>query len=305
MQEFELPKDRDFLPPKPKEQRATGGKRVFSYLPSVVAAILMVSVSSLSSLLQFNFSIKEVVWSTFIISLALRMALMFSAKWIGADSNFLRLQNGDTVEKYRARYLQATEGIDIPHFEKWILARNREEKKEQYRLLLRAKINRLQALLSKKRYLGSVRMTKHRTKCIRAYERHIELLIHKSSEEYLEEHIDVIRVKFTPLKASDFLSPSDTTVAKRVYSMNRTRENVVEISKGIPLMLFFTLLSSFVGYNVVVGSLSAMSLLIDLFSITMNFISGFTTVAHRNISKLISVYIERQAVLEAYKKDLT
>ena len=285
---------------------SNAGQSTFvSYLPSVLLTVLLFAVSALSSLFQFDFYLQKIIWHSFIMSTALRLVVVFCAKWVGADTAYQRGKQGNDVMRAREAYLKEGEGVSFHAFEKWIEAYNLLRKKELYLLHLRAKAEKLEAKGAKLLREASISGSSRKERRGQALIRRAHELLSCTTDDYLEEHLPYMRVRgFYPISAATFFAPSVTGIKRERYSLDEAKENTVEIAKGMPLMLLLTTVTCLVGYSASIGTVTALSVMMDLVNILVSFITGWRMVGEKNLRKLISVYISRKTVLEAYKKEL-
>ena len=58
-------------------------KKILAYLPSLVFFIILIAMSGLGTLIQFNFDIQQIVWATFFVGFSLRFLLNAMSRYIG------------------------------------------------------------------------------------------------------------------------------------------------------------------------------------------------------------------------------
>jgi hypothetical protein len=301
--EFEVDLEEDYIEQTRKAVKKR--KDVLSFLPTVGMIILLFAVSSISSLLQFSFSFQEVVWSSLIITLGLRMAMLLSGQWIGADGRYQVDQKSEDVKKAKSEYMEASEKLDIPTFDRWIYRENIRRKTEAYQTKNNRKIAALDIKINRiKRKMMFTPTEKLRAKMHRLSQKkeNIEAV---NSDDFVRQHILDLRVKYKPLHASDFLTPSEFLSGKtEKYHMSEAAENVAEIAKFLPMTIFVTLWFSIVGTSYYFGSLSVVSVVMDTFATALHVSTGWYYVGRRTVSTEIFIFRSRKAMIERHLSEV-
>ena len=301
--EFDVDLEEDYIE---KTRKAVKRRKGFlSFLPTVAMVILLFAVSSVSSLLQFSFTLQEVVWSSLIITLGLRLIMLLAAQWIGADGRYQVDQKSEDVKRSKDEYTSASASIDITSFDRWVYMENIRRKTEAYQgknnkkiAVLEIKINRL-----KRKMMFSP--TRKMKKALQELTRKKEDIEAVNSDEFVRQHILDLRVRYKALHASDFLTPSEFLSEKtEKYHMSEAVENVTEIAKFMPITIFITVWFTLVGTSYYWGTLSAVSVVFDTFSTALHFSTGWFYVGRRTVATLIFVYRSRKAVIERYMSDI-
>lgn len=282
-----------------------GRKEVFSFLPTVIMVLLLFAVSSISSLLQFSFSLKDVAWTSLCLTLGLRLTMLIASQWIGADCKFRADQKNEDLDKARKEYRKASEELDIAAFDRWVYMENIHRKTEAYRNKNNKKIADIDIKISriKRKLLFSPS---------EALEISLQKLEHKkedieaiNTDEFIRQHILDVKVKYNALHVSDFLTPSEFLSGKdEKYHMSEAVENVSEIAKFIPTTIFITILFSLVGTSYHFGTLSVVSLIFDVFSTAFNFSTGWFYVGRRTVATQIFVFRSRKAVIDRHLSEI-
>ena len=70
------------------KKESSGVGKFLSVLPTVVLTIALFSLSALSTLINFNFSFKDIVWASFLTALFLRIATAAMSKYLGSNSRY-------------------------------------------------------------------------------------------------------------------------------------------------------------------------------------------------------------------------
>lgn len=301
--EFDVDLEEDYIQKTRKAIKKR--KDVLSFLPTVVMLILLFAVSSVSSLLQFSFSIQDVVWPSLILTIGLRLTMLLSAQWIGSDGKYHIDQKSPEVQKAREQYIEASEKINVTDFDRWIYLENIRRKTEAYQgknnkkiADLDIKINRIKRKLM---FKPSERLKKRLAKLTEKRE-DIEAV---NSDEFVRRHILDLRVRYKQLRASDFLTPSEFLSEKtEKYHMSEAAENISEIVKFMPVTIFITVWFALVGTSYYWGTLSVVSIVFDTFATALHFSTGWYYVGRRTVATLIFVFRSRKAVIERHLSDL-
>lgn len=276
-------------------------KKILGYLPSVVFFIILIVMSGIGTLIQFNFDIQQIVWATFIVGFSLRFLLNAMSRYIGADTCYNLERVKPYVQEPKDRFIKLSRAIDYGTFEEWIDGENLLTKIQIYKEKITKKINRI------KRSIRQV-TTKNRLKHNDKYDVKLNKLNEKKTfleseitEENINENISYLRIRFRRLKAKDFETESEiANTTKKTYSINASLETVKGITKGLPLMFFVSLFGSMLTYNITMGSINAMSCLYDIAMIIFNATIGYVALGKKNIQRLIGVYNDRSEVLSKY-----
>lgn len=278
--------------------------RAMQFLPTVFMVGMLFAVTSISTLININFTLKDVVWSSLLFDMALRLLTLFSAQWIGSDSRYQRDRMGDDVQTAKKRFVASSEQIELSAFSAWIRVENDRIKKEAY---LKKMGEKMSALKVKKKRIdrecsdGFSRFDAWRYKKIL---KKMDDIKTKTTDEYIDDNIRKLRVKYRRLRTSDFLVPTEYVVAKKeLYNMSEVRETSKEIFKFFPVSMFFMILGATIGYQATAGTVNAFSIVFDTFSVAMHFSTGWFYVGRKTVSKLIYVFCCKKIVIDRYLAD--
>lgn len=301
MDKFEI-NESEFQPAQ-KKGHNQDSKSILNYLPDVVMAIMLIAMSSLSTLFQYDFAIKEIVWSSFIIMLVLRCATLFMSRYIGADLRYSKDFYSEETAELRQKYINEGKDIDACEFESWLNEYNKTYKISLYKKNMQVKISNAESKLRNYKYSYDANPKRATQRKIEDLERYIQELYNLIDEEYIEKNISSIKVKgYNPLRISNFLSSNtESDGYKDVYAVNVKKEMGEEISKSIPFTIVLTLLSSTIAMSYTTGDFNIISMLMDLICIALNFSLGWAYVAPKTLAHLKSVYINRYAFLKKFK----
>ena len=281
-------------------ETAVNKKDVMAFLPGVVMMLIILAISSFSTLLQFDFQINEIAWDAFAAMAILRVATMFCSKWIGADVRYKRDAAGDAITTARAEFVELSRRVDTVSFEKWIAEQNRAERIRKAKAAADMRLSRLRDSEERAKTVLMDKQTrrakKRYTAACRAREREEE----RATVEWIEQNLSSIHVKVRDLRADDFLVPTEHTEHREVYTVNYMAENTWSVAKGIPFMLLFMLISSMISLSVIGGSPNWISMASDLFSILLNFSTGYGMDGGKTSALTLQVYERRKMVLNRF-----
>lgn len=291
---------------KIKLDALTGGEKVvskkdiMSFLPGIVMMLIILSVSSFSTLLQFDFQFNEIAWDAFAAMAILRVATMFCSKWIGADLRYKHEYAADAITTARREFIELSRRVDTVAFEKWIAEQN---KSERIRKAKAAADMRLSRLRDSEERAKSDCMDKQTAKAKKRYTaacRAREMAEERATVEWIEQNLSSIHVKVRDIRADDFLVPTEHTEHREVYTVNYMAENTWSVAKGIPFMLLFMLISSMISLSFIGGIPNWISMASDLFSILLNFSTGYGMDGGKTAALTLQVYERRKMVLNRF-----
>ncbi len=276
-------------------------KKFLRYIPSAVFFIILIVMSGIGTLIQFNFDIKQIVWVAFLISFILRFALNAMSRYIGSDTCYNIEKEKIYVQEPKERFIKLSKAIDYGTFEEWIDAENLTAKIDAYKNKITKKINRIKRKIRIITSKNTLKQKKRYTEKIKTLKERQPFLESEITDEFIKENINYLRVRFRKLKARDFESESEIENSqKETYSINVSFETFKGIVKGLPVMFFISLFGSMITYNIAMGSINAMSCLYDIAMIIFNASIGYVGLGKKNIQKLIGVYNSRSKVLSRY-----
>ena len=276
-------------------------KKFLRYIPSAVFFIILIVMSGIGTLIQFNFDIKQIVWVAFLISFILRFALNAMSRYIGSDVCYNIEKEKIYVQEPKERFIKLSKAIDYGTFEEWIDAENLTAKIDAYKNKITKKINRIKRKIRIITSKNTLRQKKRYTEKIKTLKERQSFLGSEITDEFIKENINYLRVKFRKLKARDFESESEIENSqKETYSINLSFETFKGIVKGLPVMFFISLFGSMITYNIAMGSINTISCLYDIAMIILNASMGYVGLGKKNIQKLIGVYNSRSKVLSKY-----
>lgn len=285
------------------EQKAkAAGKKVFSFLPSILLLFVAIALTSIASLFQYNFDLSKIVLMDLIVFASLRIIVMFLSKYVGADMRYQRDVSDEDVTFAQKNFMDLSKNLDRGEFEKWIKTENRSSKISAYRESISKKLEKINAKRRKLEFRNSRKPKTKWNKKLLALEEKAITLKYQCTDEYIVENISHIKVKYQHMHATDFLSPNEYSVKVERYGMSEHAENIKEITKGVPLALMIIVVGAMVTFDVSKGTVNAMSMLIDLGSILFYFLQGWSVVGRKTIALLITVYECRRSVIERFNE---
>lgn len=299
MEEFDF-NEKDLLDETLAHKKESSGVGKFlSVLPTVVLTIALFSLSALSTLINFNFSFKDIVWASFLTALFLRIATAAMSKYLGSNSRYQVGQKSPELLRLQNKIRTTAEKINYAEFRAWIIAENKKRKLEAYmrgwkrkaadidEQIGRLKIKPLNDEIAKK-------ITKLEYK-----KREIEYL---TSEDYIKKYLDTKKVKYIRLDYRKFVTAfsSDGGYKREIYSINEKLENGKEILKGLPTMIFISLLSAMIGFSVSFGQINVISCITDIVNITLQFMTGWFFIGSKTLTTEMCVFISKEAILDKF-----
>lgn len=284
-----------------KIKKNTAGSKITAYLPTVFSMIVLLALSSVSTLFQFNFSFHSVAWNTFLLSLTLRFCYNFIARYGSANLRYQLSQNSTQVKDACDLYVRESQKLDISHFAAWIEQKNAKNKENAYRAKIQGQIQCIDNKISFLKYKNARKMTKRAERKIESLKFKRDELQQRISDEYIKDNIRYIKVKYTVLRVSDFfISTGKGTGSKEKYSIDEGKEISRECFKGIPSTLMLTLLGSLIGINITLGSVNVVSILFDVMAVSINFFNGYWIIGGKSVASLLSVYTARRLLIAEY-----
>ncbi len=300
MREFE--EFKEFIPQENKANNNIEKTSLAEYLPSVCLTIVLVILSGLGTIVQYSFDFKNIVWSTFIVSLSLRLVTIFSAKYVGSNLFYNKEMHSENVVKIKTELSDVGKDIDKSDLDKYVNTYNFESKKKAYKTKIRSKIAKREQKVNKLKFKNELLYKKRREKLISRHNKKIEELKAISSDEYVEKNIRYIKVKYKKVRPCYFFSfTENNSVKDRYYNVNVSTETSKEIIKSLPLTIFITILGSTMVFSATTGTLNLLSFFYDLTMIMFNFVLGWFVVGKKVLSATISAYINRIIFLKEYK----
>lgn len=273
-------------------------KNAVSLLPTVLMTLIITATSFVSTLIQLDFSLKDVIWREVLIMITLRILLQVSSKYISGDARVRRGLVRDPITTNKAKYAELSDKLDAGDFFSWVDAYNLRLKRKAYEDGMACRVSRLRDKISRVK-CRSIRRGKESKRLHRLEKELAEMETHVTPT-YIDENLMHIRVRIKPLRASDFLSDGKEEDHAHIYSVNPRKDLSFRVARGIPFTLFLSLLLALISGSYMTGKLNLMTALADLLSIGINlylgaFVTGDSTLAVVNAS-----YVNRQTILRLY-----
>ncbi len=274
---------------------------VMTYLPSAILTIILIALSGLGTLLQFNFELKSIVWSTFIISLGLRLISIFLSKYVGSNIYYNKALYSDEVQDVKNEFVKAGKSLDKAEFEMYVNKYNLEAKKKAYCVKIRSKIIKNSTIVKKLKHEIELDYSTKKEKQIKKREKIVAELETLCEVDYIDKNIAYIKVKYQKLKTCYFLSPVEDTETKYIqYNVSFSKENAKEIVKTLPLTAMLVFFGTLIGYDVSMGTANIVSVFYDIGNMVFNFIMGWFVVGKKVVSRTINAYINRLTFIAGY-----
>lgn len=277
-------------------------KKILGFIPSILFFIILMVMSGIGTLIQFQFDITQIIWMTFFISFALRFLTIALSKYIGSDTCYNIEKLKPYVQEPKERFIKLSRAIDYGTFEDWIDKENIQTKIHIFKEKQTKKLNSINAKIRKIKIKNSLNKKKRYDNRIAKLNSQKEYIEFELTDEYINDNIRYLKIWFIKkLKSKDFETESEiANTSRKTYSMNSSYETVKGIIRGVPQILFITLLGSAITYNITVGNINAISFLYDLAMILWYAINGYMGLGKKNIQKLIGVYNDRTEVISKY-----
>lgn len=271
-------------------------------LPSIFLAIIIFSLSALSTAVEFRFSLKTIVWSMFLLSLSLRLALIISSKYAGADLKVRIGQKDNALTELKTTFTNLVKETDISKFKAWVHEQNLKKKKTAYANKIMAKIKKLEHKIEWLEYKCEKKPNKSIHNKVERLKFRLERLKKVSTEEFIAKNIQFLKVKYRPYNANDYLIDStDSGGSEYKTNVNLALENGKGVAKGLPYSIMVSLFASCLGFGIAFKTVNIVSVLIDLFTILLNFSNGIFIVGQKTLSIQQGVYNNKISTLLEYK----
>ena len=219
---------------------------------------------------------------------------------MGADLRYKRDAAGDAITTARAEFVEMSRRVDTVVFEKWIAAQNRSARMCKAKENAEARLSRLRDSEERAKTVLMDKQTRRAKKRYMAACRAREMAEERATVEWIEQNLSSLHVKVRDLRADDFLVPTEHTEHREVYTVTYIAENTWSVAKGIPFMLLFMLISSMISLSFIGGSPNWISMASDLFSILLNFSTGYGMDGGKTSALTLQVYERRKMVLNRF-----
>ena len=294
----------------PKEETNTITEKVgrikagiMTYAPSIILSLILVAISALGTLIQFNFQLNTIVWSTFIISLGLRLISNFLSKYVGSNLYYNKALYSDEMQNLKNDFILQGKDIDKNAFEIYVQEYNLECKKRAYEIQQRSKITKLNLKINTLNHKNEIRETKRRLRKIKRLTLKIAEIEKVCTKEYIDKNIRYIKVKYPRVKSCYFLSPAeDSTENGKTYNVNFSKENTKEILKKLPVTALMVFFGALISYDAAMGKANIISILYDVGNMAFNFILGWFVVGKDIASRTMNAFINRLTFIAGYKE---
>lgn len=273
-------------------------KSAVSLLPTVLMTLIIVATSFVSTLIQLNFSLKDVIWREVLIMIALRILLQVSSKCVSGDARVRRGLMRDPITTNKAKYTELSDRLDAKDFFAWVDGYNLRLKRKAYEDQMAYRISRLRDKISRVK-CRSIRRGKESKRLHRLEQELAETETHATTS-YIEENLMLLRVRVKPILASDFFSDGKEGDNAHIYAVNPRKDLSWRVARGIPFTLFLSLLLALISGSYMTGKLNLMTALADLLSIGINLYMGAFVTGDSTLSVVNASYVNRQTILRLY-----
>ncbi len=300
--------NKDFISPSSKQETNQNKIKagIMTYLPSVILTLILVTLSGLGALIQFNFTIKEIVWGTFFISLGLRLISNFLSKYVGSNLCYNRALYSEEMQKIKSDFVLAGQDVERDLFEDYVNQYNLTQKKKAYKKKKCSKIQKFKSKIKILTFKNNLECKAGRDKKLSKLKNKVSALESITSDDYIDKNITYIKVKYKKVRSYYFLSPSEDYFDDSIqYSVNFSRENTKEIIRTLPITVALVTFSALLSYDAIMGNINAVSVLFDIGNMIFNFIIGWVTVGKKIVAKMMNAYINRQTFILKFKSTNT
>ncbi len=306
MNEFDIKKkvDDDLSAYKQRKKSHEKADKVISTFSTVVMLMLALSITTLNEMVKVSFSLQSVVWSAFVYSLIAKVATIFLCKYVGADMRYRHGLDDSAVLDSKKRFFDLSERINIPAFESWIYRENELRKRKAYKDGILTKIAAADTHVRLLEYKQKARHSERRACKIDKKKRQMQEWYRLITDEYIDEHIGYIRVKYTELRVNDFIASVESGAPSREkYGMSEQSVITKDISLGMPWTIALTFALTLLGSTYVFYPVNALVLLADISLLVFYFSQGFFITGKKTLSLLVHVYCARAVLLLRYNAE--
>lgn len=293
---------------KVKEEgaQAAGKKGVFikilGWAPAVVSGIALFVLSSLGTLISFDFDFKKIVWATFILATGLRILTVSLGKKVAGN---LRVQIGQTSEelkKARDEYNKEFDGVNPYIFRKWINAKNEEIKVSVYK----SKMCRKAFKWHKRKARAEQRViklkTKRRVEWLEKCDTKIAEISEVVNDKEISKKLEWKRIRFHRIDYRNFVSAqNDDIMGREKYTINVEAEINKGVAKGIPSSVLIALFGALITATPLVGTLNPMAVVYDIIMTSINFSMGWFFVGEKVLRRQVTVIQSKRELLLEFK----
>ena len=296
-----------------KRVREEPKHKAIPIISTTVEILTLCGLAGILTLVQFNFTFADVVWSIFGLFLALRLTMIFLAKDASART---RIEKGQEEQEHKELvkfFKDSIKEVNTADFDSYInTIENPRRKKEAYRAKINPKIEKLCGKIEKWTLAKKICEKKEKRFWVKIYATKIEkaeiklsALKEKISDKYLDNNIDIIKVKYAKVKVNQFfVLDLIGEVDKEQLTLNLNYENKKGIVKSLPISAAFIILITLIGLDdITFGSINFVSLLLDLLSIAWNLASGWFSIGSKTLAKQQKIIANKIAFVEHYKKE--
>lgn len=276
-------------------------------IPSILMIIFVFAMSAFGSLVQIDFDWKELaegaIYSIICASI-LRVSVYFCSRWVGASTRYQRDEGSDDVVKAREAYTKTVEKLPISEFSAWAEDENKKEKRRVY-------VDRCTAaILALERKILYIKRRPRKKPMGKREEYKLSMLQFRQAnakeritEEYIEENLPYIKVKYDHIVPSDFMEGNNLSAhPRKKYSYDASREISRDTSKDVPVMLLCSLGVSLIAMQPILGAFNIAAIVFDVGAGIVNFYTGWFLIGSANTAKAIAVYNNKRAVVERFKE---
>ncbi len=290
---------------KQRKKSRVRTEKVVGTFSTVVMILLALSITSLNEMVKVSFSFRDVVWSAFAYSLIAKIATIYLCKYVGADLRYRYGLDDNEVKDAKKRFFDLSNHVNIPDFEAWVYRENERRKRKAYKDGILTRIAAADTTVRLLEYRQKAKYRRRRSRKIARKKSHIQEWYRLITDEYIDEHIVYIRVKYVELKVNDFITPAESGAPDvEKYGMSEQREITKDISRGMPWTIALTFALTLLGSSYVFYPVNAFVLLADICILIFYFTQGFFVTGKKTVSLLVHVYCARAVLLLRYNSEI-
>ena len=221
------------------------------------------------------------------------------SKYLGSNSRYQVGQKSPELLRMQEKIRTTAEKINYAEFRSWVINENKKRKLEAY---MRGWARKAAAIDEKIGRLKIKPLNDGIGKKITKLENKKREIEYVTSDEYVKKYLDTKKVKYLRLDYRKFVTAfsSDGGYKKEIYSINEKLENGKEILKGLPTMIFISLLSAMIGFSVSFGQINVISCITDIVNITLQFTTGWFFIGSKTLTTEMCVFISKEAILDKF-----
>ena len=283
---------------------------ILPYIPTVAEIVALLGLAGILTFVQFNGKWNEVSWGWFVCYLAIRVTMKFCGRDATSRSRVDFGQREEEHVKLVNNLRDAAKDVDTTPLKKYIdEVANPHRKAIAWKAKLAPKIERQNTKIEKIAVLIAIAEKKGKTKKVERLKKKLveptikrDILLEKSSDEYIKENYYVLPVKYDKLRINQFfVGDLDAELADGKCEINVDHENHKSIATKLPLSIGFLCLITLTGLDsITFGEINILTLLLDIISISIDLAIGWFSIGMSTLAKQRKVLANKTAFLKEY-----